>query len=566
MDEHPTAHDFGPTPLGIRAREFNIADLLSRSAIYRVPLFQRPFTWEVAEVNQLLLDLWNAFVRRAYYYFIGQLIFITEGRWLDIADGQQRLTTMTMVIAYARDRLPAIAQRLDTLVRTGGRGRLQLSEADAAFFLQWVQTPGRMIEFAEHEDDFETDAQNLLRQAAGEIARFFDDISDSDLKDFILYFARCASFTVIDCSEVGDAAAIYVAMNNRGKTLDEPDLLKGMLLMSPDLTADDRMICARAWETEEKKSGRENFSRLLSYVPKLMRTGEIISPGDVGALRETIAHRIGIKNFLLDFLPRCAKAHRELCHANVEAGPHTQDVERRVLCLQLLSGVLWEPLAIAYQMTHGAQASPNIRAFYLFYERFIAASHLKAAPPPETQKRMERAWTLLDDEAKLLAPDGPFEFDHKFRSALRARIGMSAAREESRRYIVLRANAALGEALHFRAPASVEHILPKTPNAHWRRIFPDKYNTFANMLGNYTLLTEQQNDAAGSKPFPEKMRIYADARYPQRKLTESLIGLTDWTPEQLYLRHDMVCMAMSRDWELARRLTSIVPRAQEESR
>jgi hypothetical protein len=562
MDGDAIDHGFGSTPLGIRARERNIAEILSRRYTLRTPLFQRPFTWTTLEVYQLLEDLWGAYQRNAYYYFIGQIVFIIEGKWLDIADGQQRMATMTMILAYARDRLaaerPDLAARLQALiVDPSGRGRLQLSEADSDFFAQWVQTPGRMAELSIKTDQFGSDAQFLLHEAAAEIARFFDASPTATVEAFIFYFTRCASFTVIDCDQLGDAVSIYVAMNNRGKTLDESDLLKGVFLMGEELSADDRMQCARAWEAEEQKSGRENFSRLLAYIPRLVGSQRLISPGEIAALRDIVATHIGVKAFMLDFLPRCAKAHRDLCHAIVDAGADSADVNRRVRCLHLHAGPTWEPLAIAYLIRRGGR-SPNLRAFFLLYERFVSAAFLRSLQPHERLKGMERAWTLIDDEMRLLGPDGPFEFSQKVRSALRTKVG-GAVKEENRRYLVLRISAALNDPVGVYESANVEHILPKTGNVPWRKIFAQNYGAFANMVGNYTLLTEAQNELAGNKPFAEKLKIYRDERFPMRALTASVITLSDWTPEQLYKRHDDLCLAMSREWELARRLVTIMP-------
>ena len=115
------AGEFGEAPLGLWSQILSVAAVLTRKAALKVPRYQRPYTWTEREVRILIQDLRRAFERDAVFYFIGQIVLVKNRGKLEISDGQQRLTTLTMIMAYVRDRLPGRgAERVDQLEAAGG--------------------------------------------------------------------------------------------------------------------------------------------------------------------------------------------------------------------------------------------------------------------------------------------------------------------------------------------------------------------------------------------------------------------------------------------------------------
>lgn len=545
---------FGEAPLGLVSQIMNLASILTRPAILRVPLYQRPFTWTQKEVSKLLDDLWEAYRASATYYFIGQIVFIQHGRDLDLADGQQRLATLTMLFAYARDELKEAAPALQTLILAANTvARLRLRPADEAFYAHWVQTPGNFKDLT-ILDEFANDAQECMGLAAREIHDALDGVSKTDLESFIRYVARCSLFNVVDCAEPGGAATFFVTMNYRGKSLSGPDILKGVLLGGGDLSDKQINEFAEKWDDLEDRAGRENYERMLRYVPLFNKAGPIISPGDVGALRELLQRKEGgISKFLEEELPGYGKAMRQICHASVEAGQHSADVNRRIKCLQLVEPEMWEPLAVKYLSIKDRDPAQIARFFHL-YERFIAACVLSQVDTKTRRTRLQRAWDKIAEDKDLTGPGGALELPPAIRAHLLARLSNSSRRDYLRRYLVLRINGALGEPLPGDADAYVEHILPKSWSDDWKRRFPrDAYQEFANMIGNYTLLTDTQNKEAENKKFSDKRKIYFDERYPVRALTRDLEKVSDWTVEALDERHERLIRIMSNEWELSPR-------------
>src|ERR1700730_15888650 len=91
----------------MKAKEPTTPKTLTEQACYEVPPYQRPYSWEKENVQQLLEDIWEAYEAKDSEYFMGSLITIEKERDLryDVVDGQQRLTTLNLVFARLRDHI-----------------------------------------------------------------------------------------------------------------------------------------------------------------------------------------------------------------------------------------------------------------------------------------------------------------------------------------------------------------------------------------------------------------------------------------------------------------------------
>jgi uncharacterized protein with ParB-like and HNH nuclease domain len=71
-----------------------------RNGIYEIPDFQKPYSWEESEIEQLFQDIYHAQMNKKASYYLGPVILVQEGneknKRLKVIDGQQRLTTLTI--------------------------------------------------------------------------------------------------------------------------------------------------------------------------------------------------------------------------------------------------------------------------------------------------------------------------------------------------------------------------------------------------------------------------------------------------------------------------------------
>ena len=85
-------------------------------ALYKIPQYQRPYKWEDEQVDQLWDDVYEAFQNGEANYFLGSIITAKprddeKSAYVDVVDGQQRLTTLMIVFCVVRDLWPNINAR-----------------------------------------------------------------------------------------------------------------------------------------------------------------------------------------------------------------------------------------------------------------------------------------------------------------------------------------------------------------------------------------------------------------------------------------------------------------------
>src|SRR3954453_1098325 len=90
----------------IEAHEVPLHEVFSSDYSFRIPDYQRPYAWEREQAEQLLEDLLDTLRRdEDEPYFLGSVVLVKEPDQAsaEVIDGQQRLTTLTILFAVLRD-------------------------------------------------------------------------------------------------------------------------------------------------------------------------------------------------------------------------------------------------------------------------------------------------------------------------------------------------------------------------------------------------------------------------------------------------------------------------------
>ena len=74
------------------------------TSYFQIPDYQRPYDWGDEEIQQLWDDIYSAFDGQEDFYFLGPMVLVkTEDEHFEVVDGQQRLTTLTILFCVLRD-------------------------------------------------------------------------------------------------------------------------------------------------------------------------------------------------------------------------------------------------------------------------------------------------------------------------------------------------------------------------------------------------------------------------------------------------------------------------------
>ena len=111
--------------MAISAKELPLGKVFTPDFRFTIPSFQRAYIWKTENILQLVSDLDDACKSPGTPYFLGSLILVREGdNRYDVIDGQQRLVSLSIIIAVLRDleRDPDLMRQLDALLVEPGEG------------------------------------------------------------------------------------------------------------------------------------------------------------------------------------------------------------------------------------------------------------------------------------------------------------------------------------------------------------------------------------------------------------------------------------------------------------
>ncbi|OWY40351.1 hypothetical protein CEK28_05360 [Xenophilus sp. AP218F] len=243
----------------IEASDKEIQDIL-KLGYFKIPRFQRPYSWGKEEV----VRFWDDIVGDENdNYFIGSMVVYQERRpYFGIVDGQQRLTTITIVLAVIRDFFKKLGEDdlaigvQNFIERANVDNRKEYivdSETSFPFFQGVIQSFSRGIGFdvvGVEEKNLE-DAYNCIRDCLSrrvsldtltEQFGLFNSIDGIEEVKRIRDKFLSLKLVFIQLESEEDAYLIFETLNARGRDLTTPDLIKNLLLkiLKPDNVRLDR--------------------------------------------------------------------------------------------------------------------------------------------------------------------------------------------------------------------------------------------------------------------------------------------------------------------------------------
>ncbi|NWG54631.1 MAG: DUF262 domain-containing protein [Hydrogenophilaceae bacterium] len=550
---------FGAQPSGLDSGVMNLTRFLRGEIKLFVPRYQRPYSWTEEHVSKLIQDFMRAWERGGALYFIGEIVLVRKGpdEW-HLADGQQRLTTLTMFLAYLRDRLAEHGDRFQRMiVIREGRPRLRLRPADEAFFHFHVQTPDRFAGLAQL-DETSTDSQGCMSVAAEVITNALAGLPRDKLLELARFACGKVLFNVTKAEDPSGAALVFGTINDRGQPISKADLMKSALLDRARMSEEEKDRAAQLWEELEDRLGREAFAQLLELTPAIFHGNhDLLAPGDLGAFTQSLEDREAVESFLTDWLPRHGQALIDIREEAV-SGPYAFEINRRIHCLKLLIEQTWLPMAVSFLANHGKDHEKT-RAFFRGVDLIAYATMFAAVLPHSRDARWKRVIEADGDPKKLFDEhNGVFALTPQERDRLAQRLGAPfkgdrSAEAEKRKLILIRINACLpgGEVLIRGMDLTVEHILPAKGGPDWNDKFtPEERSVYAHLIGNWTLIPLAQNQRCGNRGFAHKRKIYYEEGAPVYAVTRMFERVQEWTKLAIDARTSEMQAALYRDWGL----------------
>ena len=260
----------------------SIDALLTGDRQYQIPDFQRPYVWEEPQAIALVNDLLGAWRTNDGDYFLGSVVLVQHpsGDDVDIIDGQQRMTTLCILLALLRHLAGVgsglhgdLSKRLSIAESTfkglDERPRLLVRECDREFFDTFIV--GDNIDSL-----LDVDASALtpasVRRINDNARAMLDVLSDPDVlapdevQSFVQYLMLQVSLIEVSTDSYQAAHRIFAVLNTRGVPLSAADIFKARVLAHVE--SDARARYAALWEQSIDSLGTENpdafFGHLLT--------------------------------------------------------------------------------------------------------------------------------------------------------------------------------------------------------------------------------------------------------------------------------------------------------------
>lgn len=216
-------------------------------AFYQMPIYQRPYSWDKERVEQLWYDILEAYKNNNEdnsidpNYFLGSVVVVKKANNYEVVDGQQRLTTLTILFSTLRDLNLEISQKniisnsIKDLVESKERLKLTTHLNNQALF---EETVIKGI-------DFNATKKELVDNRFLQTAFYFKDLilkaqdetqEDyiADFGNFIDYLFNKTTMIKIVCFDEGFAIKLFTVLNDRGLDLTPADIIKAYLLQNLD--------------------------------------------------------------------------------------------------------------------------------------------------------------------------------------------------------------------------------------------------------------------------------------------------------------------------------------------
>ena len=514
--------------------------LMGNGLTYRVPAFQRDYSWGPDEWD----DLWQDIVALTAEdsepaHYMGYLVLQSaDNKDFEIIDGQQRMTTLSLLVLAAISHLRGIADS-ESEQDPENRRAEQLRGSYIGYLDPVTLVPRSKLALNRHNDRYYQTylvpleslprqglnaSERLLRRAflwfqermqshvSGDgtaVARFVDEVVDKLL------------FTVITVTDELNAFTVFETLNARGVRLSATDLLKNFLfsVVARDGAHESEVTALEdRWEGIIGLLGSESFPEFLrtfwnSRNP-LVRKTELFK-----TIRATVNDRAAAFDLVRD-LDRQARVYAQL--RNPEEGSW-EAAERN--CLQQL-GLFGVRQPFAVLLAAFDRFAENDRAgFGRFLDAIAVVSFRYNLICRRQSNEQEAVYNRIacriasgeisEPRAAIEALRPVYPENGPFRTAFAEKVFNARRDRKVIRFILLRLERRLsGQQYDFESDTyNIEHVLPERPDEGWDQFDERQRDEFTHRLGNQTLLETALNRDLGNCAYDRKRVVFQESQF-----------------------------------------------------
>jgi len=538
---------------------------------FKVPPNQREYSWIAeSQVTDLLQDINNALRNPNKPYFLGTVVLTkTETDTWEIADGQQRIATTTMIFAAIRDHFRNIGnaelfRAIETnylfsyeILHEEKLPHLTLNIDDNEYFKNVV------LDNYNNTNKTQTKySHKLIYSAFNSIKKYIDDIvslngnnSKDVLRDWMTYLEKQAKIVMLKVEDSDTAFKLFETLNDRGLKTSQVDLVKNHLFSK----SGDRLEEAQnMWSN--MKSNIETVTDDDNITIDFLRSVCCIIAGQTTKkdIMDTIRIRTETKTDSLKILSLLLELSQE--YAAILNSDHPKwnaygiDAQKSIQVISLLNLTQVQPLLLAVSKYFGVKHVPGSFKLLVSWSVRFLALNIKGGRVDEGYAKL--ANKIFIGEIKSFDDLKNQTFmnivtDAEFKSAFEGiRVGtIKIARYYLRSLEITASGQNDAEFIpNDNTLINLEHIMPLSlDEEHWKNIDKAEASGFIKRLGNMCLLQAKRNSDIGNMSFAIKKEVYKESSY---QLTNQLAELDNWNIQDIENRQKVLAELAIKTWAI----------------
>lgn len=548
-------------------RKGNIYEILNGNKQFLIPVYQRYYSWDIEQCERLWNDIVEMQKKGKVGHFVGSIVNIAEQAMPTgvqkymIIDGQQRMTTLSLLLLALRDYAiknsddkTINARRIDNMLlkneyESGDeRYKLLLTETDRDILICLVDQ--KPISDGTHSKLL--DNYNF----------FANKIASKELKPAEVYesIGKLQIVNITLDRSVDDAQAIFESLNSTGKELSESDLIRNYVLMGLE-PAEQTYVYERLWRPmellfayETQASVMDRFFRdyltmKITRIPKQNRVYEEFKlyhlNCEFGTIRELCQDLLTYAKYYTDMVFKRSNnlilksLYEDINDLRMEVSyPFLlkvyQDCTDGLISEDELEQII--RLCISYVFRRSICDIPTNSLNKTF-------ATLKNEIKPEDYVNSIKAFFIMRDDYKEFPDDDKFTMAFVTRDIYNMR---------SRNFILSHLENYGNKAPIIIENYTIEHIMPQNSNLslEWQQMLgPDwreVQKTYLHTIGNLTLTA--YNSEMSDHPFMAKMDMEGGFKESALRLNAYIVKLTEWNEQRIKERAVLLADKAKQIW------------------
>ena len=549
------------------ARKGNIYEILNGNKQFLIPVYQRYYSWDIEQCKRLWNDIVEMQKKGKAGHFVGSIVNIAEQAMPTgvqkymIIDGQQRMTTLSLLLLALRDYAinnpedtTINARRIDNMLlkneyESGDeRYKLLLTETDRDILM-------RLVEEKPIPDDTRSKLLDNYKFFAGKIA-------DKELQPAEVYesIGKLQIVNITLDRSVDDAQAIFESLNSTGKELSESDLIRNYVLMGLEPT-EQTYVYEHLWrpmellfvyETQDSvmdRFFRDYLTMKITRIPKQDRVYEEFKlyhlNCEFSTIRELCQDLLTYAKYYTDMVfkrssnPALKSLYEDINDLRMEVSyPFLLKVHN-----DYAEGIISEDdlkliirLCISYVFRRSICDIPTNSLNKTF-------ATLKNEIKPDDYVNSIKAFFVMRNDYK------EFPDDDKFAAAF---VSRDIYTMRSRNFILSHLENYGNKAPIIIENYTIEHIMPQNSSLspEWQQMLGAKWRevqkTYLHTIGNLTLTA--YNSEMSDHPFMVKMDMEGGFKESALRLNAYVVKLNGWNEQTIKERAALLADKAKQIW------------------